>query len=43
MLRAMFRYVILFIGILWAGLLLISWSNPTETVAQPSAIVEKAS
>jgi len=43
MLRAMFRYVILFISILWASLLLISWSDPATTAAQPSPVVKNAS
>jgi hypothetical protein len=42
-LRAMFRYVILFVSIAWASLLLLSWSGPTETVAQPTPVVNNAS
>jgi hypothetical protein len=42
MLRAMFRYVILFVGIIWAGLLLLSWSDPSVTAAQPAPIVKNA-
>jgi hypothetical protein len=43
MLRVMFRYVIVFVGIIWAGLLLLSWSDPSETAAQPAPIVQNAS
>jgi hypothetical protein len=42
MLRAMFRFVILFVGIIWASLLLLSWSDPSVTAAQPAAIVKNA-
>ena len=43
MLRAMFRYVVIFIAIVWASLLLLSWSDPSETAAQPAPIVKNAS
>jgi len=43
MLRAMFRYLILLVGIIWASLLLLSWSDPTETSAEPAPIVKNAS
>jgi hypothetical protein len=43
MLRAMFRYVILFVGIIWASLLLLSWSDPAETAAQSPPVVKEAS
>jgi hypothetical protein len=43
MLRGMFRYVIVFVGIIWAGLLLLSWSDPSETAAQSPPIVQNAS
>jgi len=43
MLRAMFRYVILFVSIIWASLLLLSWGDPAETAAQPAPVVKKAS
>jgi len=43
MIRDMFRFVILFVSIVWASLLLLSWSSPTETVAQPTPIVNNAS
>lgn len=42
-LRAMFRYVIIFVSIAWASLLLLSWSGPTETAAQPTAVTKNAS
>lgn len=42
MLRAMFRYVILFVGIIWAALLLVTWSDPTVTAAQPAPVVKNA-
>jgi len=41
-LRAMFRYLILFGSIIWASLLLLSWSGPAETAAQPTPIVKNA-
>jgi len=43
MLRAMFRYLILLVGIIWASLLLLSWSDPSETAAEPAPIVKNAS
>jgi len=43
MLRAMFRYLILLVGIIWASLLLLSWSDPSETSAEPAQIVKNAS
>lgn len=43
MLRAMFRYVVLIIGIIWASLLLLSWGDPSETAAQPAPVVQNAS
>jgi hypothetical protein len=39
----MFRFVILFVSIIWASLLLISWSSPPESAAQPAPVVKKAS
>jgi hypothetical protein len=42
-LRAMFRYLILFGSIIWASLLLLSWSGPAETAVQPTPIVKNAS
>jgi hypothetical protein len=42
-LRAMFRFVILFVSIAWACLLLLSWSGPIETAAQPIAVIKNAS
>jgi len=42
-LPAMFRFVILFVSIIWASLLLLSWSSPTSTSAQPTQVVENAS
>ena len=42
MLRAMLRYLILAIGIIWAGLLLLTWSDPSVTAAQPASIVKDA-
>ena len=38
-LRAMFRLVILLISILWASLLLISWSGATPAPANPETEV----
>jgi hypothetical protein len=42
-LRGMFRFVILLVSIIWACLLLLSWSSPTETAAQPAPMVKSAS
>jgi hypothetical protein len=33
----MFRYVILFVSLVWASLLLLSWSDPVATSAEPRA------
>jgi hypothetical protein len=41
-LRAMFRYLILFGSIIWASLLLLSWSGPAETATQPTQVVKNA-
>lgn len=43
MLRAMFRIVILIVSIVWASLLLLSWSGPVDSAPQPSPIVKNAS
>ena len=42
-LRAMFRFVILFVSIAWACLLLLSWSGPIESAAQPVPVIKNAS
>jgi hypothetical protein len=39
----MYRFMILFISIIWASLLLLSWGSPTETAAEPAVVVESAS
>ncbi len=42
-LRAMFRLVIVIISVIWASLLLVSWSNPPEAASPPAPVIEKAS
>ena len=42
-LRAMFRLVIIFISIIWASLLLVSWSSPPEAAPRPMPAIENAS
>jgi hypothetical protein len=42
-LRAMFRLVILLVSIIWASLLLISWSSPPDSAAQQAPPVKIAS
>jgi len=37
--RAMSKYLIAIISLLWACLLLISWSGPAETRTAPDSVV----
>jgi hypothetical protein len=39
----MFRFLILVVGIVWASLLLISWSSPPETATQPVPAIKVSS
>ena len=37
--RAMSKYLVLFMGLIWACLMLVSWSGSTESRAQSAAPV----
>jgi len=37
--RAMSKYLVVIISLLWACLLLISWSGPAETRTAPDSVV----